>query len=144
MLQTRVKDLMKKNPDVISPTATLKEAAQKMESVNCGILPVGTPDKLEGVITDRDIVLRAVAKGKDVNKEKVADYMTEEICACQENDTPDRVAGIMREHGINRVVVQDADGKMLGIVTFGHIIWKNPSMTEIATAIECAVGRKAA
>jgi len=144
MPHTRVKDLMKKDPIVISADLTLKEAAQKMESVNCGILPVGTPDQIEGIITDRDIVIRAVAKGKDVNKEKVRDYMTPEICTCNEDDTPDRAAGIMRENSVNRILVEDEDGKPCGILTFGHIIRKNDSMTEIATAIECAVGRKAA
>lgn len=144
MFPTRVKDLMREDPVIISPDTTLQEAAEKMSAINCGVLPVGTAEKLEGIITDRDIVLRAVAKGKNAGKEKVRDYMTMGVCACQEGDTPDRAAGLMRENNINRVIVEDEDGRPCGILTFGHIIRKNDSMTEIATAIECAVGRKAA
>jgi len=143
-MQTRVKDLMKKDPVIIPAESTLKEAARKMESVNCGVLLVGTKNRLEGVITDRDIVIRAVAKGKDVNKEKVKDYMTSEICSVEQDAPPDRVANIMRENHINRVLVEDDEGKPCGIITFGRMIRKNDSMQEIATVIECAVGQKAA
>ncbi|MDX2027211.1 MAG: CBS domain-containing protein [Alphaproteobacteria bacterium] len=144
MFPTRVKDLMREDPVIIPSNLTLEEAAQKMEAINCGVLPVGTDDKIEGIITDRDIVIRAVAKGKDITKERVRDHMTAQVCSCQQDDTPDRAAGLMRENNVNRVIVEDEDGRPCGILTFGHIIRKNDSMTEIATAIECAVGRKAA
>lgn len=144
MFQTSVKDLMRKDLIVISPDSTLKDAAEKMATVKCGALPVGTLDKLEGVITDRDIVIRAVAKGRDTNRELVRDYMTPEVHACREDDTPDRAAGLMRETGVSRIVVEDKDGMPCGIVTFGGIVRKSGSMQEIATVIECAVGRKAA
>lgn len=144
MLQTRVKDLMKKNPVIIPMDYTLKDAAQEMEAHNCGVLPVGTPEKLEGVITDRDIVLRAVAKGKDINTEKVEDYMTPEVCSIREEDTTDLAADLMREKNISRVLVEDEDGKPCGILSFGRIIRENNSLQEIATVIEYAVKGKAA
>lgn len=144
MQHTHVKDLMKKDPVIISGSLTLEEAAQEMEMTNCGALPVGTHDRVEGIITDRDIVLRAVAKGKDASKEKVRDYMTLEVCSVQEDDTPDRAAGVMRAKNINRVLVEDEEGRTSGILTFGRILRENDSMQEIATIIECAVGRKAA
>jgi CBS domain-containing protein len=144
MLQTSVKDLMRKDPIIISPDSTLKEAAEKMASIKCGALPVGTPDKLEGVITDRDIVVRAVAKGKDTGRELVRDYMTPEVHTCKMDDTADRAAGIMRDKGVSRIIVEDENGKPCGILTFGSIVRKSDSMHEIATVIECALGRKAA
>ena len=144
MRQTSVKNLMKENPVIIPVDSTLRETAERMETVNCGVLLVGTPEKLEGIIMDRDIVVRAVAKGKDINRERVGNYMTTEVFFCKEDDTPDRAAGLIREKNIDRVVVEDKNGNPCGIITFGHIIRKNESMTEIATAIECAVGRKAA
>jgi CBS domain-containing protein len=143
-MQTRVKDLMTKDPVIVPPDCTLKEAAQKMESIDCGVLPVGTQEKLEGVITDRDIVIRAVAKGKDINKEKVRDYMTREVCSVKEGDTPDRAGDVMRENSISRVLVEDGSGKPCGILTFGRIIREDGSMEEIASVIQCAVGQKAA
>lgn len=144
MTQTRVRDLMKKNPVMIPPDCTLKEAAQQMESVDCGALPVGTPDNLEGVITDRDIVLRAVAKGKDVNREKVRDYMTADVCFISEDDTTDKVATMMHDRNINRVLVKDRSGKPTGILTFGRLIRQNQDKEELTSVIECAVGKKAA
>lgn len=143
-MQTRVKDLMQKDPFIISPDCSLKEAAQRMEDIDCGVLPVGTKDKIEGIITDRDIVLRAVSRGKDMNKAKVRDFMTPEVCHIEEDDTTDRAAGVMRENHISRVLVRDEDGRPSGILTFGRIVRANNSMQEITAAIECAVGRKAA
>lgn len=138
-----VKDLMTANPELIAPSATLKEAAQMMEKIGCGVLPVGTNDKLEGIITDRDIVLRAVAKGKDVNSEKVSAHMTAgEPCCCAESDTPEQVGEMMRENRVSRVLVKDQSGKLCGIMTFGRIIRENENLQEIGNVIECAVGEK--
>jgi len=86
-MTTKVQELMKENPEVIKPDATLREAAQKMKEIECGVLPVGTKDNLQGMITDRDIIIRAVAEGKDPAKEKVRDYMTDEAHACKETET---------------------------------------------------------
>jgi CBS domain-containing protein len=144
MTQTHVKELMTENPVIIGPNATLKEAAQKMEEINCGALPVGTADKVEGMITDRDIVIRAVAKGKDVNVEKVKAYMTPKVHSIKEYDTPDHAAEMMREQQVNRILVEDKNGKPCGIITFGRMLRENDSMQEVTTIIECAIGKKAA
>ena len=144
MSETSVKNLMKKDIIVISPDTTLKDAAEKMATIKCGVLPVGTLDKLEGVITDRDIVIRAVAKGRDTSREVVRDYMTPEVHSCKEDDTTSHAADRMRETGVSRIVVEDKEGKPIGILTFGSIIRKSGSMQELTTVIECAVGRKAA
>jgi signal-transduction protein with cAMP-binding, CBS, and nucleotidyltransferase domain len=142
MLQTRVKDLMQINPVIISPDFSLRQAAQEMEVVNCGMLPVGTADKIEGIITDRDIVLRAVAKGKDTNTEKVRDYMTPDVCSVCEDDATYRAADMMREKNVNRLMVSDEKGRPRGVLTFGRILRQDESMQEIAIVIECAVGQK--
>lgn len=143
-MQTTVKDLMKADPKVIPPESTLKEAAQIMASIDCGVLPVGTQDTPEGVITDRDIVLRAVAKGKDVTKEKVRDYMTQQVFFCNEGDTLEEAAQTMHEHHVNRLLVRDSSGKMCGILSFGCIIRKDGQMEDIQKVLECTVGKKAA
>ncbi len=137
------KDLMTPDPQMIAPTATLKEAAQKMEKIDCGVLPVGEKGNVEGMITDRDIVLRAVAKGKDVNVEKVSDYMTaDKICCCEESDTLEDAGGKMRQHNVSRLLVKDQSGEVCGILTFGRILRQNESIEEIGNVIECAVGEK--
>jgi len=143
-MQTKVKDLMKPEPVVISPDSSLKEAAQQMESIDCGVLPVGTKDRPEGIITDRDIVLRAVAKGKDMTKEKVKDYMTKEMFFCNEDDTLEQAATAMHENHVNRLLVKDSSGKMCGILSFGCILRKDERMEDIHKVLECTVGKKAA
>ncbi len=142
-MQTKVKDIMKSNPMSISPDSTLKEAAQQMDSIDCGILPVGK-DKPEGIITDRDIVLRAVAQGKDVNKERVGDYMTRNIVFCNEEDTLEQAATAMHESHVNRLLVKDSAGKLCGILSFGCILRKDTQMEDIHKVLECTVGKKAA
>src|ERR1035437_2647557 len=95
-----VKDLMASNPVFIDPEATLKDAATKMSSVDCGVLPVGTKDNITGMITDRDIVIRAISKGKDPAKEKVKDYMTAKALFCKEKDTIKQAASLMKDGSV--------------------------------------------
>jgi len=143
-MQTQVKDIMKPNPATCSPTSTLAEAAQQMQAIDCGVLPVGTKEKPEGIITDRDIVLRAVAQGADVTQAKVKDFMTQGVHYCNDTDTLQRAAETMHEHHVNRLLVKDRNGKMCGIITFGCILRKESTMEDISQVLETTVGRKAA
>jgi len=142
-MQTKVKDLMKPEPVTVSSDITLQEAAWQMQLTNCGILPVGEYAP-EGIITDRDIVLRAVAKGKDVTKERVRDYMTRNVFFCSEDDTLEQAARIMHEHHVNRVLVRDSTGRQSGVLSFGCILRKSHQMEDIHKVLECTVEKKAA
>jgi CBS domain-containing protein len=142
-MQNKVKDFMTPDPVIIPSESTLKEAAQKMEAVDCGVLPVGSWNDLEGIITDRDIVIRAVAKGKDVTMEKVNDYMTSEVFYCDEEDTLEEVAEKMSRNNVNRLVVKDGDDKPCGIITFGCILRKDNDKDEINKIIEQVAGKAA-
>jgi CBS domain-containing protein len=117
-----VKNLMVLNPVVISPEASLKEAADKMRVLDCGIMPVGTPDKLVGMITDRDITLRAVANGKDPVKTKVGDVMTNKVFFVEEDETLDKAAEIFNRLKINRLLVKDGKGRLTGILSLSGLI----------------------
>jgi CBS domain-containing protein len=141
--ETQVKDLMTSSPILIEPDATLKEAAQTMQDLDCGILPVGTEDKIEGIITDRDIVIRAVAEGKDASEEVVRDYMTREVHTCNEDDSLKEAADRMRNNQVSRLIVQDDGGKVCGIITFGSMLRKDESSDEVAEVIEHAYGKVA-
>lgn len=143
-MQTQVKELMTENPIIISSNATLKEAAQEMKSVDCGILPVGSWDNLEGMITDRDIVIRAVADGVDTSAARVQDYMTTDVFYCNKEDTLEQAAEEMNKNNVGRLAVKDSSGKVCGIITFGCILRKNDSLSEIGKIVESAVGKKAA
>jgi CBS domain-containing protein len=142
MRNMKVEELMTERPVVIGPDDSLQQAAEKMRETECGILPVGAHDKIEGVITDRDIVVRAVAKGKDVAKEKVRDYMTAKVCGCKANDTVQVAADAMHKHKVSRLVVQDDDGGgMVGIITFGSILRKDRNPAEVNDVVARATSR---
>lgn len=136
-----VKDFMTRDPVIVSPDDSLQEASRKMKEVGCGILPVGTKDKIEGMITDRDIVIRALAEGRDPASEKVRSYMTNDVYSCTENESVQDAAAKMRECGVGRLVVMDGSGKVCGIVTFGAILRKDQDSNEVLEVVECATGR---
>lgn len=144
MHNTKVKDLMVEHPVLVSPSATLAEAARKMKDVDCGVLPVGTESRLEGIITDRDIVIRAVAQGKDPSKEKIADYMTDTVYACNEDDYLEDAADKMRAHKVSRLVVKNHAGHVTGVLSFGGILRKNANAEEVANVVKHATSKAAA
>lgn len=119
----QVKDIMCSDPNWISKETSLQEAAQKMEDLDCGFLPVGDGDKLDGVVTDRDIVLRAVAKGKDIRSMTAGDMLTDKVLYCFENDSVEEAAKSMREQRVYRLVVLNnrEDKRLRGIVSLGDI-----------------------
>ncbi len=143
-MQTEVKELMKKDPVIIPADTSLQEVAQRMKAIDCGVLPVGSWESPEGIITDRDIVIRAVAEGVDMATAKARDYMTGEVYYCEEDDTLTQAAEKMREHNVGRLMVRDKNGRACGIITFGCIMRKDPSLQEIGKVVESAVGAKAA
>lgn len=135
---------MTKDPVIIPPDASLKQAAARMRDVDCGVLPVGRKDRLIGIITDRDIVVRAIAEGRDPAKEKVEDYMTDEVYACNEDDSLEQAADKMREHNVSRLIVEDRAGNTAGILSFGCILRKDTNAEEVANVVEHAVQKEVA
>ena len=137
---TKVRELMTPDPLLISPKATLEQAAKKMETLNCGALPVGTESHLTGMITDRDIVIRALAHGKNPMTEKVSNCMTEDVYSCNEDDSLESAAEIMHHYKVSRLVVKDSDGKVSGILSFGSILRNEADPKEIATIVKHCCG----
>ena len=137
---TKVKELMTPHPVMISPDATLEQAAKKMETICCGALPVGTEDKLVGLITDRDIVVRALAKGKNPASAKVRTCMTQEVYGCNENDSLETATEKMHAYKIGRLVVEDNNGKVTGILSFGNIFRNEADPKEITQIIKHCSG----
>ena len=118
----QVKDVMTRGAECVRPDDTLQAAAQKMKALDVGPLPVcGENDRLVGMLTDRDIVLRAVAEGLDARTAKVRDAMTEGITYCYEDDTVADAARCMSEEQIRRLVVLNRDKRLVGIVSRGDL-----------------------
>jgi len=103
-----------------NPDQTIRDAAMVMANADVGSLPVGENDRLIGMLTDRDIVLRAVAQGLDT-KTLVRDVMTDKIQYCFEDDDVDHVAKNMADLGVRRLPVLNRDKRLVGIVALSNV-----------------------
>ena len=117
----QVKEVMTRSVACTSPGASLQEAAAKMKSLDVGVLPVcGNDDRLAGMITDRDIAIRAVAEGWDANR-RVGDILSEGITWCFEDQDVEEAARTMREKQIRRLAVLNRDKRFVGMVSLGDL-----------------------
>jgi CBS domain-containing protein len=112
---------MTRDCECIAPDSTLQEAACRMKELNVGPLPVCADDRLAGMVTDRDIVLRAVAEGCDPKTARVRDVMTPHVAYCFEDQEVEDAARLMKDRQIRRLVVLDRDRRLIGIVSLGDI-----------------------
>lgn len=118
----KIKEIMTENVQVIHPTDTLKTAAQKMRDRNIGFLPVVEGDELLGVLTDRDLVVRAMAEGQKLNMTIGRDFPTSPGVYIFEDEQVGQAADLMRLHRIRRLVVLGRDdGNITGIVSLGDL-----------------------
>jgi len=102
------------------PETTIAEAASLMAEINAGALPVSENDRLVGMITDRDIVIRAVAQGRPLDT-KVAAVMSKEVLYCFDTDDLDDVSRNMGKAQVRRLPVVNADKRLVGIVSLGDL-----------------------
>ena len=117
----KVKQVMTRNIENIEADTNLKEAASMMRSLDVGALPVCENDKLVGMITDRDITVRAVADGRDPAHSTVRDAMTQDVCWCYEDDDVERAAKLMEDRQIRRLPVFDRNNRAVGILSIGDL-----------------------
>jgi CBS domain-containing protein len=109
------------DPEVISPSANLMDAANKMKSLDIGILPVCNGDRLVGMLTDRDITIRAVADGLDPRSTLVEQAMTREVIYCFEDQDIEELAALMEKNQVRRLPVVDRNKRLIGIVSLGDV-----------------------
>lgn len=121
----KVSEIMTTDFQLIDSTNTLLDAAKKMKSLNVGFLPVREGTRLIGLVTDRDIVIRGLAEGKDVRLTQVKDVISSEIVYCFEDDNVEDAARLMEDNQIRRLVVVDHDQTPVGIVSIGDIAVKS-------------------
>lgn len=125
----KISEIMTSDVQIAAPDDTIQEAARKMEEADIGFLPVGENDKLVGMLTDRDIALRAVAQGKDPKKTKVRDVMTKRVLYCTADEDVEDAASNMAELRIRRLPIVDQDKRLVGVVSIGDIAFReNPQM----------------
>lgn len=130
----RIAEAMTRDVRVANPDQSLIDAAKMMADGDCGVLPVGENDRLVGMITDRDIVVRALATGK-AGDTRIRDVMSEDVKYCFEEDDVDNVARNMSDLQIRRLPVVDKNKRLTGIVTLGDIAHTGDTPAA-ATALE--------
>ena len=117
----QLKDIMTRDPLILSPETSLREAAQAMRELDSGVMPVGERDRLVGMLTDRDMTVRATAEGKDPNSTAVRDVMTPDVVYCFEDEEIDDAARKMEQHQIRRLIVLNRDKRLVGIASLGDL-----------------------
>ena len=116
----RIEEVMTRNVHMANPSQTIREVARLMADIDAGALPVGQNDRLVGMITDRDIAVRAVAEGKGPDT-PVSDVMSPDICYCFEDQELDEVAANMADVKVRRLPVVSRDKRLVGIIALGDI-----------------------
>jgi len=116
-----VRDVMTQGAECVSPTTSLQEAARKMKDLDVGPLPVCENDRLVGMVTDRDITVRAVAEGCDPRTATVKEVMTPDVFYCFEDQDVQQAANLMKQNQVRRLVVLNRDKRLVGIVSLGDL-----------------------
>ena len=117
----KVREIMTTNVECVAPDTGVRELASKMKTLDVGFIPVCEKDRLSGTVTDRDIVIRAIAEGKAIDSCKARDIMTQDVFWCFEDQNVKDVAKLMREKGVRRMLILNADKRLVGVVSIGDI-----------------------
>jgi CBS domain-containing protein len=112
---------MTRGVQCVEPDTILQEAADQMRTLQVGMLPVCSKDRLVGMLTDRDITVRSTAEGWDPWTIKVRDAMTPEVIYCFQDQDVAEAAGLMKEKQVRRLVVLNRDKRLVGIVSLGDL-----------------------
>ncbi|MBN8230160.1 CBS domain-containing protein [Corallococcus macrosporus] len=121
MATQRVCDVMTPDVEVVRSSDSLRVAAEKMRALNVGPIPVCDGDQLVGILTDRDIVVRAVAQGLDAERTQVAQAMTRGVEYVFDDDDLSQAAQKMRASQIRRILVLNRNKRLVGILALGDI-----------------------
>jgi CBS domain-containing protein len=124
----KIRDVMTRDVEVARPTDTIQQVARRMSELDTGFMPVCDGRKVQGVITDRDIVIRVVAENGDVNA-PVSQYMTESVEFAREDENMDKIADRMGDDQIRRMIVVDDSENLVGVVSLGDLAREGKSKT---------------
>jgi len=117
----KVKDVMHSGVTWVGPRTPVSELAMKMRANDVGAIPIGENDRLIGMVTDRDIVCRGLANGKDPSKLTAQDVMSKGISYCLAEDDVGKAIDTMKKNQIRRLAVLDSNKRMVGMLSLGDI-----------------------
>lgn len=125
----QISQIMTPMVHTIQAETTLEQAARHMRDEDVGFLPVVDKARLAGTLTDRDIVVRALASGKDPRTTSVSEIMTGDPACCHEDDDTSKAVAVMEERKVRRMLVLDPKEQVVGIVSLGDISAVDPRQT---------------
>lgn len=131
----KCREIMTRNVKTANRAMTLREVAALMRDGDMGVVPVVEDGKLVGIVTDRDIVVRAIAEGRDVSA-AVGEVMTTEVFAVKENDFVFEAIRLMGDRQIRRVPIINEQGELVGIIAMADIALESEDELEIAETLE--------
>ncbi len=139
MKTIKIKDVMTVEPFFVKPNQSVLEAAKLMRVVECGVLPVGSDEKVVGIITDRDIVVRVVSEDKNLETTNVQDVMTKKVYSCDENDDIEHAAEIMHDHNVSRLLVMKGK-KVSGIISTACLLRNKGNIEQSSKVLHGLLG----
>jgi CBS domain-containing protein len=131
-----LKDVMTPGVEVIAPEATLQQAAAKMRRLNIGPLPVCDGDQLVGMLTDRDITVRAVAEGCDPTTTTVREAMTPDLAYCFEAQSIEDGVQMMERYQIRRLPILSRAQRLVGMVSLGDLAVSSDNETRMGETLK--------
>jgi CBS domain-containing protein len=131
-----VRDVMTANPECVSEKDSIRDVARIMRDEDTGIVPVVDGKKIIGLITDRDIVVRGLAEGKDLGNARVNDFMTKQVRSVREDDSVNDALQLMTGAEIRRVPVVNRNDEIVGIVSLGDIASDSKQPGKVGKAVE--------
>lgn len=123
----KVKDVMHDGVAWVEPDTLLARVAETMREEDVGSIPVGRDDRLVGMVTDRDIAIRALAEGRDPLQLTAGDVMTDEIFYCAADEEVEDAVRIMENNEIRRLPVIDHNKRMVGMLSMGDVAARAPA-----------------
>jgi CBS domain-containing protein len=117
----KIRDIMTPDVEYVWPDDTLQEAAVKMKDLDVGTLPVCDRARVVGILTDRDVTVRAVAEGRDPRSTRVRDIMTKDIIYCYDDEDEEAATRLMQERQVRRILILNRGRRLVGIVSLGDL-----------------------
>ena len=131
----QLKEIMTTDVEVVNPESSITEAAKKMRSLDVGALPVCDGRRLLGMVTDRDITIRATAEARDPDNTLVRDCMSPEIIYCFDDQSPEEAERLMQDKQIRRLPVLTREKQLAGIVALADLATKTSNVQQVGRTI---------
>jgi CBS domain-containing protein len=136
----QIRDVMTANPECVSEKDSLRDVARIMKNKDTGVVPVVNGRKIVGLITDRDIVVRGLAEGKNLENASVSELMTKQVRTVRDDASVNDALELMNSAEVRRVAVVNSNDELVGIVSLGDISIKSDKDNKVGQTVESISG----